>query len=1217
MAYTFVLHKGESQEHDGWHESNELVEGRSEESGISSIQDTVAGGNEGKIGTSIPTPLARVYLFDAAFKFVNAQGVSSEPNNYDKLVSHTLDFFQLLFEHGGESDKFEFVQWRGIESAEDLYANKINDGHVLLSAALNMAVKGTPFENNGITLIKYDNMLIGGTSPMTLLYTSPNISRLLSENRKQILANDKSRLFSDSLSDVKHLKDRSSAFRKYMKWLVVENARIIDVDDSVLRDFDGYVRCQTEDVENCNGEYFRDICDVDSVTLRAAGIKLKFDQTPLDLKASDFMMAPNREKVFGEKTIAPLVLPVEDGGRDCSDWKYLSDNEKWNTRTRVPYYLIESTPVDQRSLPINGSPDGKLSTHVHSWVTNSDFLEDHLVDLGYIVDEENFTFPKITNGDRRYLLPIKKEYFNYFSGNDLTHDLSIRVKDKSGNGQPEVVEVSLRVPMLNGREMMLKRLYYSDSSKTNRIIALPSTFALGIFPFYQLPKDSKIKNQYSIYLYSPFESDNEIKLGFYRKDLGVAISDGQVFDSDTINNQTHRGEGVLRTKDNRGISKIFNLRATGKDNSFNIVTIKIGNGSNSVSGIVLPIWKDVSQTIEGKESIFAIDFGTSNTYISYLDGSEALPFTISTRDQQMVLLNKHGENQENSKAEYNSQKVFGENSSAPSYLREFVPSLIGDSSVDDSELIEYPIKTATVEKENLADKDKLFSAINIGYKIDIEQQEYNHSKFVYVTNLKWRAEDSKIRNSVIDQKDILRVNAFCEQTLWMIKNKIILNGNNRDKIEIIYFYPDSMSEEVREIFENTWNESKVKIFDDCGFSNVTIRAELEAVAPYYALLKKNNDLYTCTSANIDVGGGTTDIFILDRHTNNLADGIDGFAYESSIMFAGNDIWGANCLEADAHNESNGFVFMMERNLSESAEAKYNKVSNKTIMSEVISFFFKNDDDFQFSERIRGVPEMKYILFIHYASIIKYFTDILKSIREENQSFIFPKVINFTGKGSEYIKLIAKSSNLTKLTEEISDLTYNLFKSFGIDADKEFKEGFDVNFVERPKALTADGGVSELLMNRGDAANAINIFDIEKAERSTRRSAQQASRDKMQVPYRRIGKKCLGFEKGNDENVTISNTIELKDRVFVAFDNFVNVVFSNEYQTFFSVKISEEEINKFKDLANNSFEVYAKRFMAKNKARFAEPLTENLFFFALKNTLIDYSKIVDAQLKGKK
>lgn len=1217
MAYTFVLHKGESQEHDGWHESNELVEGRTNESGIASIQDMGAGVNEGKIGTSIPTPLARVYLFDAAFKFVNAEGASSEPNNYDKLVSHTLDFFQFLFEHGGESDKFEFIQWRGIESAEDLYAKKVNDGHVLLSAALNMAVKGTPFEDCGITLIKYDNMLIGGTSPMTVLYTSPNIARLLSENRRPILANDKSKLFSESLSDVKHLKERASSFKKYMRWLLKENSTLIDADDSVLRDFFGYIDKQTEDVESCTGEYFCDICDADSIALKAAGIKLKFDQTPLDLQASDFMMAPNREKVYGEKTIAPLVLPVEDGGKDCSEWKYLTENEKWNTRTRVPYYSIEDTPIYQRRLPINGSPDGELSTHIHAWLTNSDFLEDHLVDLGYVVDDENFKIPSVANGMNRYLIPVKNEYFNYFSCDDLSNSLSIRVKEKGSKGQVEAIEVTLRVPMLNGREMLLKRTYYSDTNKTNRIIVLKKTFALGIFPFYQLPEDSKLKNQYSVYLYSPFESENEIRLGFFRKKLGSSIYDGQVFDADTINNQNHRGEGVLRTKDADGLSKVFNLRSSGKDNSFNIISVKIGVGNDAASGIIMPKWKDVSQTLIGKESIFAIDFGTSNTYISYLDGSEACPFTINVNDQQMVLLNKHGENLENSKSEYNSERIFGSGSSAASYLREFVPSLIGDTSVDDSELIEYPIKTATIEKENLAAGDKLFSAINIGYKIDIEKNDYNHSKFVYVTNLKWRAEDSKIRNAVIDPKDILRVEAFCEQTLWMIKNKIILNGYDREKIEIIYFYPDSMSEEVREIFENTWESSKCKIFDDCGFSDVTIRAELEAVAPYYALLKNNNDLYTCTSANIDVGGGTTDIFILDRHTTGLSEGIDGFAYESSIMFAGNDIWGANCLEADAHNESNGFVSMMERNLTASAEAKYDKVSNKTIMSEVVSFFFKNDEEFQFSERLRSVPEMKYILFIHYASIIKYFTDILKSIRRDKPDFIFPKVINFTGKGSEYIKLIAKSSNLAKITSEISDLTYELFKSFGIDADIEFKEGFDVKFVSNPKALTADGGVSELLMNRGAEGNAINIYDIEKAEKSTRRSAQQTAQDRMQVPYRRIGKKCLGFEKADNEVITISETSSLKNRVFESFNSFVDVIFSNDYQSLLSVKISKEEIDKFKDLANSSFDVYVKRFMAKNKARFTEPLTENLFFFALKNTLIDYSKIVDAQQSKKK
>ena len=75
--------------------------------------------------------------------------------------------------------------------------------------------------------------------------------------------------------------------------------------------------------------------------------------------------------------------------------------------------------------------------------------------------------------------------------------------------------------------------------------------------------------------------------------------------------------------------------------------------------------------------------------------------------------------------------------------------------------------------------------------------------------------------------------------------------------------------------------------------------------------------------------------------------------------------------------------MMVKNLGKDAALKYEKVSNKEIMSEVASFFFKNDSDFQFSERIKSIPELKYILFIHYSAIRKYFTDILKAIREDN------------------------------------------------------------------------------------------------------------------------------------------------------------------------------------------------------------------------------------------
>ena len=400
MAYTFVLHQGEDQTREGWHESEELKEGNEESKGISSIKDLGVGGNEGKIGTSIPTPLARIYLFDSAFKFINARGKNNnniaEANrvtNYDKLVSHTLDLLQFLFEHGGAPESFHFTHWRGVESAEDLYRNKGNSGHILLSTSLNMAVKGTPFEQEGVTLIEYvtDNgtkILLGGTSPMTLVFTSPNVSRQLNEKQIRLLANDKSPLFSDTLSDVKHLKDRSLAFRQYMKWLVKEYGDTFLSDDYKnshtapnLNPFYDYVEKQTEDIEKGNGDFYLSIADDDSSNIKIASrIILRYDHTPLDVQASHFMMAPNR-KVYGEDRIAPLVLPVEDGGQGCDGWHYTSESDKWSTRTRVDYWAISALAPEDRRMPITGSPDCAMPTFNNARVTQRKFFSAHLADV--------------------------------------------------------------------------------------------------------------------------------------------------------------------------------------------------------------------------------------------------------------------------------------------------------------------------------------------------------------------------------------------------------------------------------------------------------------------------------------------------------------------------------------------------------------------------------------------------------------------------------------------------------------------------------------------------------------------------------------------------------------------------------------------------------------------------------------------------------------------
>ena len=137
---------------------------------IGRITDTVGAGIAlAKMGTSIPTPFARIQLFDTAFAQVNNLGQDTD-SVYGKLVSECLDFLEFIFNYGTE---ITIKKWNVKEQIENLKKSTTkhqNLGKCLEKFALDLNVKD-------IYLFYYNGVLIGGSSPFTLVYTSPNWQR--------------------------------------------------------------------------------------------------------------------------------------------------------------------------------------------------------------------------------------------------------------------------------------------------------------------------------------------------------------------------------------------------------------------------------------------------------------------------------------------------------------------------------------------------------------------------------------------------------------------------------------------------------------------------------------------------------------------------------------------------------------------------------------------------------------------------------------------------------------------------------------------------------------------------------------------------------------------------------------------------------------------------------------------------------------------------------
>ena len=156
------------------------------------------GDSINKMGTSIPTPYARLYLFDSAFKQLNSYFNSQEedlkqvsyegvinnegntvPTAYHFLVSECLDMLELIFKYG-DMKEFDVEEW-DVQAECNVLMQVGNDDQKELGAALLDAHDTTVLSNfSKIYLFKWktsngEEIILGGTSPITLVYTSPNV----------------------------------------------------------------------------------------------------------------------------------------------------------------------------------------------------------------------------------------------------------------------------------------------------------------------------------------------------------------------------------------------------------------------------------------------------------------------------------------------------------------------------------------------------------------------------------------------------------------------------------------------------------------------------------------------------------------------------------------------------------------------------------------------------------------------------------------------------------------------------------------------------------------------------------------------------------------------------------------------------------------------------------------------------------------------------------
>ena len=1162
------------------------------------VENIVFSKGSQKAGTSIPSPLARMELFDTAFHIVSSDKSQLKGKTiYHQLVSDCLDMLQLIFNIKnadiGPGKKIWFKEWKVKKNINKLKAKGEAHPNYLLGKSLDQIFsdKINPRFSGveSIFLIYYENKLVGGTSPLTLFFTSPNWNRYLQDgvinNNPQ--SSDGHVFFSE---DYRALHERDKVFVEYVYKLLLQNKeafnkaeglrsyinKTVDTYFSHLRnEFPAFSLSPATNEEGAvnlmDGEYEKVLTNAENKFLTISQLYFYHQQEGKEkdkIKTiSDFVIRASVTKYNSQKNekgelqvvYPPLVLV--DGMNYSGD--YMERNVPWNSNTKIRDIYHKYVPLYERNLPL-----GNSQSLTYPFVTTDDFLENFLVEMPFNINSSKFYSG--FRGDFRYLLPIKKEYFNFFTLADLKDNLSI-VLDEGA------VKVNLKVPVKNKKgiaDILFAKAY---SKAKNNIIECRAD--VGIFPFYQVT-DSDL-NDYTILLANRIEKDkNKAQVVLNLFSLKNFASEEMRLDSNPVI-RTVMDAGAIAT------SKYYRLKTAFDFMELSYHFDEIGN---TCSGLIVP---DFSNRTFNKGNLiksftFAMDFGTSNTHVAFMENSEALPrpFEIEPSDQQMVLLNEPY-NTTDLGLKYSTYGRFPE--IHLTIIREYLPAII---TAKDNAAISFPFKTASCEVVDFSNTEKskadLFSHINIGYYIDMEESKGN---IIYTTNLKWLLENNN------DDSNKSRVRFFLQQLLWQIKTKAILNNGNLADLKIVWSVPLSMERGNRTMLKSVLKDAFKNVF---GNSGAMLEDPIpESVAPYFYLTKSGSGIQDIANAvNIDIGGGTSDVMMF---MESAGAGRSDKYLTTSFRFAGNDLWGSGY---KGKLKDNGFiknyqVYQKANNIDPKKEMMYfdkGQADNNLSADDLISLLFKYDNKYRFSDSITiGNPNLSLLLYLHYSAIVFHIIQIL-----ELKNYPLPRYLSFTGKGSQYIKMICGGDD-----SQLADFTRMLIKAY---TDKPIQNTFSIHLNASPKEITANGSVLYALAGKEEKEKYQGDFQFIHPGFNPKNHAALAEKI-----------------TGNANSFLVKDTLEINSPLNIAvlsnLNGFLEKTLLNrniiEFLNAFKVKnlnLAYDVLKWNENIDNGEGFIYDSYRKVLNNLRNQDkesPLPESLFFFALKDSLYQLSKYITA------
>lgn len=1046
-----------------------------------------------KMCTSIPTPFARMFLFRTAFKEVQErqeavrnQGelTHEESGLYNYLVSDCLDMLEFIFYYG-HREEFGVIEWDKNWEIDNMLSpgksvrpdfNHTMEHDRLAKALKEHLDKDSVLKNTQkIYLFTWNGVVVGGTSPFSLVYTSPNWVREKAlkgfEEFRSGEGDESAVLFDNDPTQLRNPRPLSARSENFKKYLYEMNLAYSGKNPS-LKDFEAYVRQSYELYDNSHNDAmggvvdetlknkpvkFRDtayptplhnvkiingkvendpkqvfvVCDAKNDSSNTFAIPLRTIATSGMIVNEDYMIKITKEEslpfVSGDHGDERVKRPLILSNRSAIPGAQYFQNRTWDAyMSQMPSYYAEEPDYWKRKLP--GTPV------TYPYLRMEDFLEDHIICVAKEISKSYFLTGNRNNVT--YLPPLKRLFFQFIKLSDmfLTQDDNVLLDEKGNpklneeNGEiysivegEDAVRVTLRIPVMGGI-VELQRSYTEDEIVYYENAAANRQLDLSIFPFYRIDGEDSKFNKYSVMLgylgaknNSSNEDDTPVQLRFYGDNMKEELTPKPKQTNRVVNSQN------------------VNTTYYEVDESFAAIELQINTPGIEARGLIIPFFKHVQ--LSGKKFVFCVDFGTSNTHIAFgeMDGDTVKPDTVK--------------NYHYGDSGYEVVHLFNPGG-FPSYKtaknREFVPDLVvlNGKEKNDGNLFEvaFPLPTqANVQNRwfnGSAGGYQLFGNVNVGFFYDKDNESVANTDNSYKGNIKWK-KDGKY--------DSIR-KAYFDELMWLIKNKVVMEQASMD-FYFYFTYPQSMDGNEIDSFYDYWNDAREHV--KAGGKSYNMQSTndfhpIEGIVPWFAQRNQGTVQPSDRYLNIDIGGGTMDMVYQDPESTEN--------YTFSAIFAGDDLWGdgidnmaANRIKQNAFvkaYESSEDYFPTDKQKVDNYEAFVAKAENS---SQIINSLFKYDSDYRFSKFLTHSELMTPVL-IHFTAIAYYVGLVL-----QKKQFLVPNKIGFTGMGSLYLRILSPQAG------QIAEIIKSVLRYQGF-LEEDGLEDLKVVLLDNPKEVTAQGGV---------------------------------------------------------------------------------------------------------------------------------------------------------------